>query len=321
MTLAGTGTVADPRSALRADVLAGLARRPRQLPSKYFYDARGSALFEAITGQPEYYLTRVERALLARHGAAIGAMVGPRAHVVEYGSGSGVKTESLLASLREPVAYTPVEISRAALDDCVARLRQRFPAVLMLPLQADFTGPLAVPRLPAAERTLVFFPGSTLGNFDDGDALSLLRAMAATIGHDGLALVGIDLVKDTATMEAAYNDAAGVTAAFTLNLLVRINRELGADFALDGFAHHARYVAAHERIETRLVSLRRQVVHVAGQRFGFGAGHDILVEYSHKYRDARFAALAAAAGLEVAAGWGGVEEGFGLRLLRRSRAG
>jgi len=317
MSVAERTVVADPRAALRADVLAGLAHRPRRLPSKYFYDARGSALFEAITVQPEYYLTRVERELLARHIGAISAAVGPRAHVVEYGSGSGVKTECLLDALEAPAAYTPVEISGAALDDCVARLRLRFPRLDMLPLQADFTGPLTLRRLPSAARRLVFFPGSTLGNFDDAEALALLRAMAATLGTDGLALVGIDLVKDPAIIEAAYNDAAGVTAAFTLNLLARINRELGADFDLAGFAHQARYVAARERIETRLVSLRPQAVRVAGQRFEFSAGQDILVEYSHKYRDARFTALAAAAGLEVAGAWGGAAEGFGLRLLRR----
>ncbi|KAF1686883.1 L-histidine N(alpha)-methyltransferase [Pseudoxanthomonas broegbernensis] len=321
MSVAARAAPPDPHAALRADVLAGLAHRPQRLPSKYFYDARGSALFEAITRQPEYYLTRVERALLARHAGDIAAGVGPRARVVEYGSGSGLKTECLLGALPEPVAYTPVEISAAALDACVARLRLRFPRLPMLPLCADFTAPLALPHpATAAARTLAFFPGSTLGNFEDAEAVALLRAMAATVGEDGLALVGIDLVKDPAAIEAAYNDAAGVTAAFTLNLLARINRELGADFDLDGFAHRARYVAARERIQTHLVSRRAQAVRVAGRRFAFSAGQAILVEYSHKYRDARFAALAAAAGLEVAGAWGGEADGFGLRLLRRRRA-
>lgn len=310
------GPAADP--VLRADVLAGLSARPRRLPSKYLYDDRGSALFEAITRQPEYYLTRVELALLAGHMGEIAAAAGPAVHVVEYGSGSGLKTERLLAGLEGPLAYTPVEISAAALEACVARLRPRFPQVEMLPLRADFTRPLRLPqprRVPA--RTLVFFPGSTLGNFAADEAVALLAAMAGTIGDTGMALVGIDLVKDPAVIEAAYNDAAGVTAAFTLNLLARLNRELDADFDLDGFAHQARYVAERERIETRLVSLRPQRVHVAGHAFDFAAGEAIEVEYSHKYRDAGFAALAARAGLEVAAGWGGEAEGFGLRLLRR----
>jgi len=305
---------------LREDVLAGLSARPRRLPSKYFYDARGSTLFEAITRQPEYYLTRVELALLHARMPAIAAAVGADAHVVEYGSGSGLKTELLLAGLQAPLAYTPVEISPAALEACVSRLRPRFPQVAMLPLQADFTRPLQLPRPPRAPaRTLVFFPGSTLGNFVEAEAVRLLAAMRETIGRDGRALVGIDLVKDPALVEAAYNDAAGVTAAFTLNLLQRINRELGADFDLDGFAHRARYVRERERIETELVSLRAQRVHVAGQVFAFAEGDAILVEYSHKYRDASFAALAGCAGLEVVEAWGGTAEGFGLRLLRAAR--
>jgi len=304
---------------LREDVLAGLSARPRRLPSKYFYDARGSALFEAITRQPEYYLTRVELALLHARMPAIAAAVGADAHVVEYGSGSGLKTERLLAGLRAPLAYTPVEISPAALEACVARLRPRFPGVAMLPLQADFTRPLRLPPPPRAPaRTLVFFPGSTLGNFVEAEAVRLLAAMRETIGRDGRALVGIDLVKDPALVEAAYNDAAGVTAEFTLNLLVRLNRELAADFDLSGFAHDARYVPQRERIETRLVSLRPQRVHVAGLAFDFAEGEAIEVEYSHKYTDRGFSALAARAGLEVVDGWGGEPEGFGLRLLRQA---
>lgn len=305
---------------LRADVLAGLRARPRTLPTKYLYDTRGSALFEAITRQPEYYPTRVELALLASHLGPIAAAVGPRVHVVEYGSGSGLKTERLLSGLEEPLAYTPVEISPAALEGCVARLRPRFPELAMLPLCADFTRPLRLPRPPhTPRRTLVFFPGSTLGNFVEAQALELLRAMAATIGEHGCALVGIDLVKDPAVIEAAYNDAAGVTAEFTLNLLARLNRELDADFDLDGFAHQARYVEPRERVETHVVSLRRQRVHVAGHGFDFAEGEAIQVEYSHKYRDETFQALAARAGLEVVDGWGGLEEGFGLRLLRARR--
>ncbi len=300
------------------DVLVGLSASPRRLPTKYLYDARGSALFEAITRQPEYYLTRAELALLDAHMPAIAEAVGPDVHVVEYGSGSGRKTGRLLAALHAPLAYTPVEISQAALDACVARLRPRFPRVAMLPLRADFSRPLRLPRPPRPPaRTLVFFPGSTLGNFTDDDAVALLAAMAATIGDHGCALVGIDLVKDAAVIEAAYNDAAGVTAVFTLNLLARLNRELGADFDLSGFAHLARYVAARERVETSLVSLREQRVHLAGQVFRFARDEAVHVEYSHKYRDERFAALARRAGLEVVDGWGGSAEGFGLRLLRR----
>ncbi len=306
----------DPAT-ITADVLAGLSARPRALPSKYFYDARGSALFECITRQPEYYLTRAELELLPRVLPQIAAHAGPRVRVVEYGSGSGRKTRLLLQALEDVVAYTPVEISRTALLYSVRALAVDFPAIEMLPVCADFT---ALPALPpprrAARRTLLFFPGSTLGNFTEAAAVSILHGMRQAMGPDGLALIGIDLDKDPALIEAAYNDAAGVTADFTLNLLVRLNREIGSDFDLAGFAHRARYVVPWRRIETSLVSRRAQVVHVAGQAFAFARDEAMHVEYSHKYDDAQFAAMAAAAGLRVAAAWDAPARMFGLRLLR-----
>jgi dimethylhistidine N-methyltransferase len=302
---------------ITGDVLAGLALTPKRLPSKYFYDARGSALFEAITHQPEYYLTRVETALLDARMAAIAATVGAQAHVVEYGSGSGRKTERLLEGLQDPVAYTPIEISRSTLLATTSRLARQFPSVQMLPVCADFTQPVDLPR-PARQpcHVLVFFPGSTLGNFEHADAVALLSAMRQTMGANGRALIGIDLDKDTATLEAAYNDAAGVTATFTLNLLARLNREIGSDFDLDGFAHRAVYDRAQHRIETVLVSARDQVVHVAGRRFAFARDEAMRVEYSHKYTDAGFDALAQAAGLHVTARWNDDGDRFGLRLLQ-----
>ncbi len=305
------------RATITADVLAGLSARPRALPSKYFYDARGSALFECITRQPEYYLTRAELDLLPRVLPQIAAHAGPRVRVVEYGSGSGRKTRLLLQALEDVVAYTPVEISRTALLDSVRALAVDFPAIEMLPVCADFT---ALPALPpprrAARRTLLFFPGSTLGNFTEAAAVSILHGMRQAMGPEGLALIGIDLDKDPALIEAAYNDAAGVTADFTLNLLVRLNREIGSDFDLAGFAHRARYVVPWRRIETSLVSRRAQVVHVAGQAFAFARDEAMHVEYSHKYDDAQFAAMTAAAGLRVAAAWDAPARMFGLRLLR-----
>ncbi len=306
------------RARITADILHGLSQRPRQLPSKYFYDARGSALFEQITRQPEYYPTRTELQLLQSCAADIAAVVGSRLHVVELGSGSGRKTALLLAALRDPVAYTPIEISRAALLDSVSRLAPALPHIEMLPVCADFTRPVQLPepeRQP--ERRLLFFPGSTLGNFAHTDAVALLKAMRETMGEDGQALIGIDLHKDPALIEAAYNDAAGVTAAFTLNLLQRLNREIGSDFDLDGFVHRAVYSEERLRIETDLVSLTAQTVHVAGQRFDFAAGEAMRVEYSHKYTDATFAALAAEAGLRVIARWDADDPAFGLRLLQR----
>nr|WP_149195093.1 L-histidine N(alpha)-methyltransferase [Luteimonas suaedae] len=304
------------------DAVAGLSATPKRLPSKYFYDARGSMLFEQITRQPEYYLTGTESALLQRRMPDIAAAIGARVHVVEYGSGSGRKTETLLAGLDDAVAYTPIEISRAALLDSVARLEGRFPRIEMLPVCADFTHPVALPSpRRAPRRTLAFFPGSTLGNFVEDEAVQLLRAMRDTIGEDGLALIGIDLDKDPATIEAAYNDAAGVTAAFTLNLLARLNREIGSDFDLDQFRHRAHYSRERGRIETWLVSRRAQRVRVDGHVFDFAAGEAMQVEYSHKYTDAGFAAIAARAGLAPAAAWNDAADWYGLRLLRRMDAG
>lgn len=311
---------ADPKPQaddLLEDALAGLSRTPKRIPSKYFYDQRGSRLFEAITRQPEYYLTRVEQSLLDTRMPSIAEAVGSGAHVVEYGSGSGRKTRQLLDGLRDPVAYTPVEISRSALEETTARLATAFPAVEMLPVCADFTRPIRLPHaaLPAS-RTLVFFPGSTLGNFTHDEAISILAGMRQIMGPEGRALIGIDLQKDPALIEAAYNDAAGVTAAFTLNLLVRMNRELGSDFDLASFRHHARYVSERGRIETFLVSLRAQEVRIADGRFRFGQDEAMLVEYSHKYSNGEFSALAAAAGLAVAQAWNDSQDWFGLRLLR-----
>ncbi|WP_312112072.1 MULTISPECIES: L-histidine N(alpha)-methyltransferase [Stenotrophomonas] len=307
------------RQQILADALAGLSQASRQLPSKYFYDARGSRLFEQITHTREYYPTRTELALLDRVLPEIAKAVGPRVHVVELGSGSGRKTARLLAALQDPVAYTPIEISRAALLSSIDHLAPALPDVEMLPVCADFTRPVQVPApdRPAARR-LLFFPGSTLGNFADEDAIALLRAMRQTMGKHGLALVGIDLHKDPALIEAAYNDADGVTAAFTLNLLARLNREIGSDFDLDGFRHRARYSTARLRIETDLVSQREQDVHLDGRTFHFSAGEPIRVEYSHKYTDASFDHLLQQAGLEVAASWSADDPAYGLRLLRPS---
>jgi len=300
-----------------ADAVAGLSSTPRYLPSKYFYDAAGSRLFEEITRTREYYPTRTELALLQDRLPEIADRVGPGLHVVELGSGSGRKTALLLAALQDPVAYTPIEISRAALLASIGHLAPALPQVEMLPVCADFTRPVQLPQ-PArpAQRRLVFFPGSTLGNFTDDEAVTLLRAMRQTMGEDGLALVGIDLHKDPALIEAAYNDAAGVTAAFTLNLLARLNREVGSDFDLQAFAHRARYDTTRLRIETDLVSLREQQVRLGEHTFAFKAGDPIRVEYSHKYTDARFDALLAQAGLQVAGAWNADAPAFGLRLLQ-----
>lgn len=302
---------------ITADALAGLSSRPKTLPSKYFYDGRGSELFEQITRQPEYYPTRVEIALLDARMGDIAKAVGDQVHVVEYGSGSGRKTGQLLEGLRDPVAYTPIEISRTTVLESTRRLDRLFPHIQMLPVCADFTQAVELPE-PAREprSTLVFFPGSTLGNFEDHDAVALMRAMRETMGLRGRALIGIDLDKAPMILEAAYNDAAGVTAEFTLNLLARLNREIGSDFQLEGFRHRAVYSQARARIETFLVSQRAQTVQVGGRAFEFDAGEAMQVEYSHKYTDASFARLAASAGLNVVDGWNDEQDWFGLRLVQ-----
>ncbi|MBS0432062.1 MAG: L-histidine N(alpha)-methyltransferase [Proteobacteria bacterium] len=306
----------DALAGMRADVLHALATKPRRLPSKYFYDARGSALFERICGQPEYYLTRAELEIMRGHAGAIAQALGPDVLLVEYGSGSGMKTRLLLRHLHAPVAYVPVEIAHEALLDSIVALAKEFPHVEMLPVCADFTRPVALPRpRRAPRRTVVYFPGSTLGNFDAPEALRLLKQMRAEMGRDGAALVGIDLKKDRGTLEAAYNDAAGVTAEFTLNMLARFNRELGADFDLSAFRHRARWNALAGRIETHLVSTRAQAVCVAGHTFRFEADEAMLVEYSCKYSPGEFALLAARAGLQATRAWQDAGNRFSVQLL------
>ena len=313
------GAAAQAIAEFRADVLLGLAQTPKRIPSKYFYDARGSQLFEEICAQPEYYLTRTELAILEEHAPAIAKAIGPRALLVEYGSGAGIKTRLLLDALEQPVGYVPVEISRSALDASVENLSEEFPEVDMLPVSADFTQPVDLPAPDqAARRTVVFFPGSTLGNFEQREAIALLRTMAIEMGRQGAALVGIDLKKDAAILEAAYNDAAGVTREFTLNLLTRINRELQADFNLDEFDHRARYNAQAGRIETHVVSRIDQVVAIGKHRFAFAAGEAMLVEYSCKYAVEEFAAMAAKAGLRVVRSWSDSRQWFAMQMLERA---
>ncbi|WP_424283605.1 L-histidine N(alpha)-methyltransferase [Dokdonella sp.] len=300
-------------------MLHGLAQTPKRIPSKYFYDARGSQLFEEICAQPEYYLTRTELAILEENAAAIASAIGPRALLVEYGSGAGIKTRLLLDALDQPVGYVPVEISRSALDASIENLSEEFPEVDMLPVSADFTRPVDLPAPDqAARRTVVFFPGSTLGNFEQREAIGLLRTMAIEMGRQGAALVGIDLQKDPAILEAAYNDAAGVTREFTLNLLTRINRELQADFQLHEFEHGARYNAQAGRIETHVVSRIDQVVAIGAHRFAFAAGEAMLVEYSCKYAPEDFAAMAARAGLRVVRSWSDSRRWFAVQMLERA---
>ncbi len=245
------------------DVLDGLRRRRKRLPCKYFYDAVGSRLFDRICELDEYYLTRCELDLLHRHAGEMAETAGPGAVLIEYGSGSGLKTRLLLDRLRDPAAYVPVDISGEHLESSAARLARRYPGLPVLPVVADFTRPFELPPLPAtAGRRIVFFSGSTIGNFRPNEAVRLLRQMAQVCGPAGGLLVAADLKKDRAVLEAAYNDLAGVTAAFNLNLLTRINRELGGDFVPEAFRHHAFYNARRGRVEMHLVSREDQTVSV-----------------------------------------------------------
>lgn len=300
-------------------VRRGLAAKPKRLPSRLFYDERGSALFEAICEQPEYYLTRTEIAIMRDHAGDIADTVGPDVRLVEYGSGSGIKTRMLLEHLQSPVAYVPVEISRSALMESVAELATRFPDVPMQPVCADFTQPL---RLPVAarspRRTIIYFPGSTIGNFENKDAIRILRQMRTEMSDGGGVIVGVDLKKDPAGIEAAYNDAAGVTSDFTLNMLVRLNREIGTDFDVASFRHRARYNALAGRIETALVSTKRQDVHVGDVAYAFREDEAMQVEYSCKYSLEDFALMANKAGLSVRKVWMDAEQRFSVQYLVRS---
>jgi dimethylhistidine N-methyltransferase len=272
------------------DVIAGLAAPQKALPPKYFYDAAGSRLFERICRLPEYYLTRAEFSLTRRHLASIARFAGKGCELIEYGSGESLKTPLLIRALR-PSAYLPVDISPTALEQAAKRLLRRFPQLEVVPVHGDFSRPLELPR-PRAPR-VVYFPGSTIGNLTPEEAhafLSMTRGQAARM------LVGVDLRKDARVLHAAYNDSRGVTAAFNLNLLARINRELGADFDLARFSHYAFYDPSAGRIEMHLVSLARQSVRLGRHRFGFEAGESIHTENSYKYSVEGFHALAARAG-------------------------
>jgi dimethylhistidine N-methyltransferase len=294
-----------------ADVLGGLQSTPKTLPCKYFYDERGSRLFDEICGLDEYYLTRTEDAIIKRHAQEMANQIGPGVMLVEYGSGSSTKTRAILDRLADAVAYVPVDISREHLHRTATRLSQIYPRIEMLPVCADFTKPF---RLPVSRRrpthSAVFFPGSTIGNFQPHEARAMLAHLATMCGSGGGLLIGIDLRKDPRTIEAAYNDSRGVTAEFNLNLLDRINHELNGDFDLDQFAHRASYDPKLGRVVMTLVSRRPQCVTLGSRRFEFGAGEAIITEYSHKYTIEGFAAMAAGAGLTLRRTWTDEREWF-----------
>jgi len=298
---------------MREDVIAGLSLPQKSLPPKYFYDAEGSRLFERICRLPEYYLTRAELSLTRAHLAAIARFAGRGCELVEYGSGASLKTRLLIRALG-PSAYVPVDISAAALAGASRRLAREFPRLHLFAVTGDFSQPLRLPvfRARAARRRVVYFPGSTIGNLVPEEAQAFLKMTRGQVGRAGAMLVGVDLKKDASVLHAAYNDARGVTAAFNLNLLRRINRELGADFDLRRFRHYAFYNPAPGRIEMHLVSLRRQTVDVGAYRFEFAPGETIHTENSYKYSVEEFSALAADAGFRAAHVWQDARKRFAL---------
>lgn len=301
-----------------SDVVDGLSRARKSLPCKYFYDQRGSALFDAICGLEEYYPTRTETAILRRHAAEFAELAGPRAAVVELGSGSSVKVRILLDALENPAAYVPVDISREHLLASAARLAGDYPNLTVVPVAADYVQGFPLPPVAAPERLLAFFPGSTIGNFEPAEAAAFLGRLARRLGAGSRLLIGVDLKKHRDVLEAAYNDTRGVTAAFNLNLLARINRELDGNFDLDGFAHHAFYDETHGRIEMHLVSRRAQTVVVGGRTFYFAAGETIHTENSWKYALPEFERLARGAGWRTVRTWTDRAGLFGVSWLQIS---
>jgi len=305
----------DQRAALLADALAGLAAPRKTLPCKWLYDPEGSRLFGEITRLPEYYPTRTEMRILAERAPEIAAAAGPRAAVIEFGSGDGKKVLLLLRAMAAPAAYVPVDIAPEWLEEAGGRVREAFPGLAVLPVVADFTASFALPRGLGRAPRLGFFPGSTIGNFAPEEALGFLQRARATLGAGARLVLGADLVKDTARLVAAYDDKAGVTARFNLNLLARLNRDCGADFDLSAFRHQALWNAAASRIEMHLVSQRAQSVHLGGQRIAFAAGETIHTESSAKYREDDLRALAARSGWRAARSWTDAERLFSVWLL------
>jgi dimethylhistidine N-methyltransferase len=300
----------------RGEVLHGLRKRHKTLPCKYFYDARGSKLFDAICDLPEYYPTRTELGILRQCAGEMARQLGPKVALIEFGSGSSIKTRLVLDALDHPAAYLPVDISREHLGSAAAKLAADYPQLIVRPVCADFTRPVTLPDdLPLGARRVVYFPGSTIGNFGPRSARRLLRQMARLVGPGGGVLIGVDLKKDPRVLEAAYDDAAGVTAAFNMNLLERINRELDGTFDLAFYRHHALYNPRFGRVEMHLISQRRQTVSVAGETIEFAEGESVYTESSYKYAIRGIAKLAASAGLSTREIWTDARHWFGVLLL------
>ncbi len=306
-------------ASLIEEILAGLTATPKRLHPKFLYDAHGSVLFDRICELPEYYLTRTETKILQHYAPDFMRSLGANPAIIELGSGSSLKTRILLDALTGPATYVPVEISRSHLNMAAEDLRQRYPHLQVLPVCADFTHPFSLPQSIDSQRKLVFFPGSTLGNFYREEAVQLLRLMGRLAGEDGQVLVGADLRKDPKIIEAAYNDSAGITAAFNLNVLTRLNNDFDADFDVQTFEHRAPWVAEDSRIEMHLVSKCAQSVRIGEQTIELSANESIWTESCHKYDNSQFAELSAAAGLTVEEIWTDPQELFSVQRLKNKQ--
>ena len=302
-------------------VIKGLLKPVKELPPKLFYDERGSQLFDQITRQPEYYPTRIEQKIMDQYIDAIAARIGPDSLLIEYGSGSSQKTRTLLDHLPRLAGYVPIDISREHLMQSAARLATAYPYLDILPVWADYETDFTLPRPNRPVRhKVIYYPGSTLGNFHPEDAVAFLWHMRAVCGYDCDLLLGVDLKKDATLLNLAYNDCAGVTADFNLNMLAHLNRELGADFNLNQFRHHAFYNEEAGRIEMHLVSLARQTVHLIGHAIPFETGETIWTESSYKYTPTELAALAGRAGLAVEKVWTDPNRLFSVQYLTSRNA-
>lgn len=304
------------KRSFRDEVIAGLSKKPRTLPCKFFYDEVGAELFQEICELPEYYITRTELKILRLHGAEMASAIGPNIELIGLGTGAGTKTRILLEELQEPRVYVPIDISGEQLEKSTAHFRQRFPTLQILPVCADYleSFELPLPR-PLSSRSIVYFPGSTIGNFEPPAAEEFLRRLVDLAGPGGGLLIGVDLRKDRRLIEAAYNDSAGVTARFNLNLLVRANAELGANFDLKNWRHCALYNEIEGRIEMYLVSQLAHSVRIEDRQFDFTNGEKILTEYSYKYTPQGFIALSSRAGFAFEQIWTDDARLFGVFYL------
>ncbi|MCH9695160.1 MAG: L-histidine N(alpha)-methyltransferase [Gammaproteobacteria bacterium] len=302
-----------------SEIVDGLSAKQKQISPKYFYDERGSQLFDAITRLPEYYLTNTELGIMRDNIAEITEKVGKQASLIEFGSGSSLKTRVLLEHLSELAAYVPVDISAEHLHTSADEIRAEFPHIDVLPVVADFTKLFQLPRpMVMPVRNVVYFPGSTIGNFEHAVAMELLRVMHHEAGKGGALLIGVDLQKDPEVIESAYNDSAGVTAEFNLNMLRHLNCDYGANFDVDEFAHSANYDPDKGRVEIKLISQTNQTFEVGDKAFDIADGEAILTEYSHKYTLDGFAAMAAEAGFVVEKVWTDKEQLFSVQFLVRA---